>query len=254
MTVDVCKRKFLLGTFALGVCLPITGCAPLLMRLVVGRVAATALSRAALGGGARASMTFGRGIGISHNTIRSSSGVRSLPKTRIVRKDGKPVAQTVEESNGTAVYSSGSRVFYSAKKDLRHTHIDVNSGHVGYSVPVRNNAVALQDRQGRVISYDKVRTAKQVIEHYDSEENLTGETGFSTTNDTMILKPDMSVITDIEQLSELLGLDCPETKEAYDEYIRQRSNCDAGIPGSCSRATFSHSRYELLKERCFKSR
>lgn len=243
------------------------GCAVFLLRLLVGRGTAGALTRAARLGGSRAALTYGRGIAAGARIARvspyargasvGSQGARNaatqtMPHTQILTRDGRLISETKPSKHGVKGYVDGSEVFYSRRTDYGFEHIGGSQGtRTGKSVNRSNGVIEHRDKEDRVLTFDKIRMAKHVIEHYDKHEQLIGSTDIAVNDGRVSIYPDNETISSIESISEELALDCPDAKAAYDEYIRYGNQCDEnGDKRICNRVNFKKSRYDMLAQAC----
>ena len=259
---DISRRKALLYGALIPITVSQSGCLHIFLRLLVGRGAARMLVRAAGGGVRGAGMTFGRGVSVGSMAARqatlrgaTSSSTIVPAGSRIIRPDGRTVARTQRSKDGRGTYTrvDGSDILYSEETPYGHEH-DLGRIVAGRSYRRKKGIVEHKDNRGRTMGYDEVRLAQRVIRHLDNNEKVIGETKFSSTQDEIILNADNNTIESFEAIVKEYGLDCPESKAAYDEYTRYQEAC-LDSTGPCGGgSTLRLDRWKALKSQCHANR
>ena len=207
----------------------------MILRLLVGRGAARVLAGAARGGVRSAGMTFGRGVSIGGLTARQS--LMTPAGSRVIGPNRREIATTEKSKTGKGTYTrvNGSDILYSENTLYGMEH-NLGSNVAGRSYYRRNNSIEHRDYRGNVSGYDQLRLAQRVIKHFDRDEKEIGESQFIKAENHYEIQADDETINSFEALSKAYGLDCPETKNAYDEFTRYQEACLTGT-GPCGAGT-----------------
>lgn len=240
---------------AASITLATSGCLLIpLLRISLGRGAISAVTRAAVSGRGAAALTFGRGVSVGARaatvTSRASTPrLSSLPRSEVVGPDKEVVARSVNEADGTAIYVDGSKVFRSISASDGVRHFDTQ-GNVGQSVYRSDDVVVHKDAADTIIAIDRLRRAANLIEHLDNNGRVIGSTRLREQVDGYQIEADPYALQQIENIREELGLNCPETKKAYDELVTARESCLREGGDACRSLNTLQRRYNYLDDVC----
>jgi len=249
---DFNRRSFLVTGIAFSAS-GLNGCAPLILRIVAGRVAARILARAIVSGGSRLGGTFGRGIAIGNSVSARQATLQGLrgtslrtQKSNILRSDGSKIASTEFGSHGSYTKVNDSYILYSRRRGSILDH-EGYGGHTGRSID-HGDYIEHQNKRSVKIAYDRIRLAQRVVEHFDRSQNPIGKTDLLVSNDQVDFEVGSAIENDIETIYDNLGLNCPDTKAAYDEWLSYQHNCLKST-GSCGANNLKREKWlRLLKE------
>lgn len=232
------------------------GCVFLLMRLFVGRGATGVLTRARMAGGARLGATFGRGVAVGSAATRaavarSGGTVTTVPKANIIGSNNTVIASTRSTKSGIYTTMKGSDVLYSRRTRYGYDH-EVQTGSAGRSYD-RGDYIEYKNSRGQTTAFDRVRLSKNLIEHFDQNQELIGSTQLEQNQDELHLHSDEDVVKAFEALEEALGLDCPDARAAYDEWTISQEACQTGT-GPCGANAARYQHYEERARACIKTR
>lgn len=246
------RRNVMLGGVSL-VAVSQSGCIHLLLRLVLGRAAVGVLARAVGGRGAAA--MFGRGVAVGSSVARTTAlrtaatrptaGRLVVPESRILRKDGKEVARTVEDQHGTFTTMNGARVLYSERRGRTHFHQPAQGRSLGSSKD-KGEFVEHRDNRGFVQAYDRIRMARRVIEHFDKDEKIVGQTPLRTHDNTVFMDLDEDGAKAFDALYKANGLDCPEALRARLDMQNYNDQCGS----KCGQSSMRLHKYIEEQKRC----
>ncbi len=211
------------------------------------------LGRARLAGGARLGASYGRGIAVgsvASRTLARGTNRTVLPSSRLYNKqNGDLLSSTESDKYGTYTLVKGSKVMYSRKVPHGHVHEPL-SGRGGQSYENEGrNYVRHENPRGQTIGFDKIRLAKNIIEHYDANQKFVGQTQISSEQDSVFLTTDSAAIEAVESIEKSMGLNCPEAKKALDQWHENQALClkhdiNCGING------IKQNRYLEVAARC----
>lgn len=240
------RRHFLRTVLAVSlVIVPTAGCLGIIARLIVGRGLGRSIGRAAIAGRTASALTFGRGVAIGGRLLPARASV--LPNTQIVNRSGALIADSRNTGGDSTFYHKGAPVFYSRKTSYGYEHFDYN-GPVGRSIYRNASDVRHEDPVGRILAIDRIRRAANAIDHLTADSELVGTTKYTQSSDTATIQADAPTVRDLDNRIRSLGLDCEESRAAYQDWVQARKECVSD--GKCRQVSSLHSRYELLRDRC----
>jgi hypothetical protein len=233
------------GTVAV---LPIGGCVFAFLRIFVGRGLAGTLARAARVGRASSALTFGRGVAVGARLAPARTV--GLTRGSILGPRQRMIANFESSSTESRVIVDRSPVFFSRKTRYGFDHNDYN-GPCGRSiVDARGNVIRHETDDGILASIDRVDQLRGVIEHLRPDSSKIGETRYSLKNSEVSVTSDSSSIESINNIRSALGLQCPEVKEAYEDWMSHKKMCGNGNMLSCREISSKGARYEMLRDQC----
>lgn len=244
------RRRLISGVLASTVvALPTAGCLLLLpLRVFVGRGLAASLRGAARAGRVRSALTFGRGVSIGHRL--ASAKPSGAVTGQILEHRGKAVATFESSAEISKVIVDGSPVFFSRQTDYGFIHNDFN-GPCGRSVYSEDrNTIEHQSDSGILFSVDTIDRERNLVQHFDANGSKTGESLFRINESDVIVSNDKNLIESIDDTTRALGLQCPETKRAYNELLAAQEACSNGNTLICRDIAGLNSKYIYLKNRC----
>ena len=242
-------RREMLGIIGLSlVALPLNGCIFALMRILVGRGLAGTLVRAGRFGRTTSALTFGRGVAIG--TRLAPARTAALPTTQIIGPGRQLIARSESSAAASTVYIENSAVFVSRRTAFGFRHFDFN-GPVGRSFTRQgDDLVRHQSEDGIVTAIDRIRRANRLVEHFTEDGSKVGETRIEQTRDELNITADDSAIQSINGTREALGLQCPDTREAYNQWLEAKDLCARGDSSSCRSISSRGARYQYLRSQC----
>lgn len=242
------RKVLLLGVAGSITALPLGGCVFLFLRLFVGRGLAGTLARAARVGRATSALTFGRGIAI---------GARLAPTRTVAFTRGSilgPRQQLVANFESSATESKvlieKSPVFFSRKTRYGFDHSDYN-GPCGRSIfDTEGNIIRHQTDDGIVVAIDRLNKIRRVVEHLNPDGSKIGESRYDTKSSDVIISSDSAAVESINNIRNNLGLQCPETKLAYDDWLAYKNKCGDGNTLACREISSKSEIYNRLRDQC----
>lgn len=169
---------------------------------------------------------------------------------QILEHRGKAVATFEATEELSKIVVDGSAVFFSRKTEFGFLHNDFN-GPCGRSIYGQDrNTITHQSDSGIIFSTDRIDRKNMLVEHFDSSHQKTGESQFRINEADIIVSNDRQLVDSIEQTVKSLGLDCPETKQAYDELLAAQKACGENNDAMCRDVSGLNSKYNFLKRQC----
>ncbi len=247
--VDFKRRDFMFSLpLIMGMQIPLSGCLPLfVLRLGLGRGAAASLGRLARSGGAGAALSFGRGISAASRMTTMST--RSYPRTQIVDRRGNVVAEAIADGQAVNFKVDGATIFQSVETSFGFRHYDMH-GPVGktYRQPKGVNRHVTQGDD--LICTDHVDHVRRVIVHKDGSGKIIGSSRLKLRDTEMDLSVDQETVDSIDSYVKFLGLDCPDSKAAYQELQEAKEKCSYGDQNACDGVSTLSSIYRDARNIC----
>ena len=117
---------------------------------------------------------------------------------------------------------------------------------VGRSIRKSSDRIEHQDTKQNTISFDRVRLARKVVEHYNADGGSMGETTFVESNSNVEIVSSEEALESYALIEKDLGFHCPGAQEAYDRLNRAVQLCRDTDTG-CGQVGFKDDVYRQLK-------
>lgn len=246
---EIARRQVIAGAISSLIVAPVlTGCIAGLLRLFVGRGLAGTLARTARVGRAASTLTFGRGVAVGAKVVpasmyRATSGTIIGPKQRLVATFDTSLANSI-------IKIDRSPVFTSQRTRYGFEHFDRN-GICGRSyVRADRNEIRHETDDGILLAIDRINEASRTIEHHDPSSRRIGTSKYGVRGNDVDVNADQASIESMDRARDELGLQCPETKHAYDEWLEAKQLCGRGDGEACRAVATKRIKYENLRRHC----